>query len=534
MPANLTPEYRAAEAAFRKARDLAERLESLREMLRVIPKHKGTDHLQGDIKRRIKELSEELERPKKGGARGGPSLVVRPEGAAQIALIGPPNAGKSSLHARLTGSGAHAAAYPFTTQYPEPGMMPHEDIHFQLVDLPAVCPEHPIPWLASALQTADASLLVMALDDPACLEQVEALRTRAAREARGSEPRMGIARGVTGRRARTIRSRFGFPRSCWRTGRTVSPMRTPSCAPSSTSRGSPIRRLRFQRRRDRASVRSAPGSSPISGSHGSTRRCQAALPRGIGRSSCAAARQWRTSPGSCTRTSHPRSGTPAYGAGPDSTDSMSDETIGWPTAMWSSSTRDGRRLSEPVDVVDEDDRIVATVTRAEVRAAPGSLHRATYVLSTERRPGEILVHRRTDGKDVFPGAYDMFSGGVCAAGESYDDCARREVARGIRSRGRRPAIPLQASLPGRSWPSLGQPCTRPDGTARCAPRRARWPGTHGSPPPQLDRMLGERPFCPDSREIFERLRGARAPSRSAEHPVTAVAPRVYGSASRFT
>src|SRR5262247_624183 len=89
MPANLTPEYRAAEAAFRKARDPGERLESLREMLRVIPKHKGTDHLQGDIKRRIKELSEELERPKKGGARGGPLLVIRPEGAAQIALIGP-------------------------------------------------------------------------------------------------------------------------------------------------------------------------------------------------------------------------------------------------------------------------------------------------------------------------------------------------------------------------------------------------------------------------------------------------------------
>src|SRR2546422_4947670 len=61
MPANLTPEYRAAEAAFRKARDPRERLERLREMLRVIPKHKGTDHLQGDIKRRIKELSEELD-----------------------------------------------------------------------------------------------------------------------------------------------------------------------------------------------------------------------------------------------------------------------------------------------------------------------------------------------------------------------------------------------------------------------------------------------------------------------------------------
>jgi len=177
MPANLTPEYRAADAAFRKARDPAERLESLREMQRVIPKHKGTDHLQGDIKRRIKELSEELERPKKGGARGGPALVVRPEGAAQIALIGPPNTGKSSLHSRLTGSGAQVAAYPLTTRHPEPGMMPYEDIHFQLVDLPAVSPERPLPWLASALQTADASLLVMALDDPACLELVEAVRT---------------------------------------------------------------------------------------------------------------------------------------------------------------------------------------------------------------------------------------------------------------------------------------------------------------------------------------------------------------------
>jgi ribosome-interacting GTPase 1 len=175
MPANLTPEYKAAEAAFRKARDPRERLERLREMLRVIPKHKGTDHLQGDIKRRIKELSEELERPKKSGAHGGPPLVIQPEGAAQIALLGPPNTGKSSLHARLTGSGAQAAPYPFTTQYPEPGMMPYEDIHFQLVDLPAISPEHPVSWLASALQTADACLLVVDLGNPACVERIEAL-----------------------------------------------------------------------------------------------------------------------------------------------------------------------------------------------------------------------------------------------------------------------------------------------------------------------------------------------------------------------
>jgi uncharacterized protein len=174
MPANLSPEYKAAEAAFRKARDPRERLDGLREMLRTIPKHKGTDHLQADIKRRIKELSEELEAPRKGGpARGGPALVVRPEGAAQVALVGPPNSGKSSLHARLTGSGAAIAPYPFTTQHPEPGMMPHEDIHLQLVDLPAISPEHPVPWLAGALQTAEACMLVVDLAEPSCVEQVQ-------------------------------------------------------------------------------------------------------------------------------------------------------------------------------------------------------------------------------------------------------------------------------------------------------------------------------------------------------------------------
>src|SRR5215831_2567337 len=167
MPANLTPEYRAAEEAFRKARDPQERLERLREMLRTIPKHKGTDHLQGDIKRRIKEMSEELERPARGGARGGPRLSIPPEGARQLALIGPPNVGKSSLHAQLTGSGAHAAAYPFTTRYPEPGMMRYEDISFQLVDLPAVALEQAVSWLAAPL--------VVDLGEPRCVEQVAAV-----------------------------------------------------------------------------------------------------------------------------------------------------------------------------------------------------------------------------------------------------------------------------------------------------------------------------------------------------------------------
>jgi ribosome-interacting GTPase 1 len=175
MPANLSPEYKAAEAQFRKAREPREKLDCLREMLRTIPKHKGTERLQADIKGRIKDLSAELETGHRSGGHGGPSLVVRHEGAAQLALIGPPNAGKSLLHARLTGSEAHDAPYPFTTQFPLPGMLQYEDIHFQLVDLPAVSREHPLPWLATTLQSADAALIVVDLSDTACIDELDDL-----------------------------------------------------------------------------------------------------------------------------------------------------------------------------------------------------------------------------------------------------------------------------------------------------------------------------------------------------------------------
>ena len=177
MPANLSPEYKSAEAAFRSAREPKERLECLREMLRTIPKHKGTEHLQGDIKARIKQLTEELAGPKKGGTRGGPALVIRPEGAAQIAVLGPPNSGKSTLVAKLTGAHAEAGPYPFTTRFPQPAMLPYEDIHFQLVDLPPIARDHPVPWIVNALQPAGAALLVVDLSDPACIERTAEVRT---------------------------------------------------------------------------------------------------------------------------------------------------------------------------------------------------------------------------------------------------------------------------------------------------------------------------------------------------------------------
>jgi ribosome-interacting GTPase 1 len=172
MPANLTPAYKSAEQAYRRARDPQERLTLLREMLRVIPKHKGTDHLQADIKSRIKQLTEDLGSGRKTGARGGPPTVIRPEGAAQVALVGPPNSGKSALHARLTGSHVASEPYPFATQYPQPGMFPLDDIAIQLVDLPSIAPTHPIPWMGNALQQADGCLLVVDLESPGCVERV--------------------------------------------------------------------------------------------------------------------------------------------------------------------------------------------------------------------------------------------------------------------------------------------------------------------------------------------------------------------------
>jgi hypothetical protein len=175
MPANVTPAYKTAEAAFRKARDPEERLECLREMYRTIPKHKGTEHIRADIKTRMKELNETLAGPRRSGARSGPATVVRPEGAGQVALLGPPNSGKSALHSRLTGSHSPSEPYPFATQYPKPGMMPVEDIHLQLVDLPSLAPEHPIPWIGNALQPADCCLLITDLAHPGTIDRVSSL-----------------------------------------------------------------------------------------------------------------------------------------------------------------------------------------------------------------------------------------------------------------------------------------------------------------------------------------------------------------------
>jgi ribosome-interacting GTPase 1 len=195
MPANLSPEYRQAQEAFRRAREPQEKLDCLREMLRTIPRHKGTEHLQAELKTRIKELSDELLGPRKGAARGGPDLAVHREGAAVVALVGPPNAGKSSLHARLTGSHAVVGPYPCSTKHPQPGMLPFEDVQFQLVDLPPVAADYFEPWMTGTLHGADAVVLVVDLSDPGCVDQLAAV------ESRLNEKRITLVTGLDRRAA---------------------------------------------------------------------------------------------------------------------------------------------------------------------------------------------------------------------------------------------------------------------------------------------------------------------------------------------
>jgi hypothetical protein len=168
MPANLTPEYKRAEERFRTAKSPDEKLAALEEMLRVMPKHKGTDGLQADIKARIAKLRKQ---PASKAGRSTFSHMIPPEGAGQVALVGPPNTGKSSLVAALTHATPAIGDYPFTTREAMPGMMRFEDIAFQLVDLPPLSDQHIDPWVFDLVRAAD--LLWVVLDGRYPLEGMD-------------------------------------------------------------------------------------------------------------------------------------------------------------------------------------------------------------------------------------------------------------------------------------------------------------------------------------------------------------------------
>jgi len=160
MPANLTPEFKKARERFRSAKTPEEKLAALEEMLATIPKHKGTDKMQADIKRRIAKLRDAGGGGKKG-SRPGLDHIPR-EGAGQVVLVGPPNSGKSSLLAALSNAKPDIAAYPFSTLVPVPGMMMVEDVSVQVIDLPPLTAEYTEGWVYGLVRAAD--LVVVVLD----------------------------------------------------------------------------------------------------------------------------------------------------------------------------------------------------------------------------------------------------------------------------------------------------------------------------------------------------------------------------------
>jgi len=171
LPANLTPQYYNAEEAFKKAVSVEEKIAALEEMLAVIPKHKGTEKMQAELKKRLSKFRQEGLK-KTSVSRADPFSIER-QGAGQVALLGFPNTGKSSFLAAMTRAKPKIADYPFTTTLPLAGMMPFEDIFIQLVDTPPVTAEIIPTGLSGALRSADILLVLVDAASDDCLEQLE-------------------------------------------------------------------------------------------------------------------------------------------------------------------------------------------------------------------------------------------------------------------------------------------------------------------------------------------------------------------------
>lgn len=180
MPANLPPQYYELERSFRAERDPREKLRMAEELLRIMPKHKGTDKLQADMKAKISDLKKQISTGDKGhGAKHAVTHDhIEREGAGQVILIGPPNSGKSSLVDSLTHAAPEVGDYPYTTREPQAGMMPYETIQIQLIDTPPIAPDLYEPYMNNLIRAADLVVLVVDPFDPKLQSAVEHILER--------------------------------------------------------------------------------------------------------------------------------------------------------------------------------------------------------------------------------------------------------------------------------------------------------------------------------------------------------------------
>ncbi len=176
MAVNLPPQYHDAEARYKKAKTPEEKLAALREMWVILPKHKASEKVQAELKTKISELTDQIEHAKTAPKKAAPGTFKFPrQGAGQVVFLGPPNAGKSLLITKLTKATPAVAPYPFTTREPVPGMMDHEDVRVQLIDMPPITADAYEPFITDITRAADAALLFLDLaddDGPAATQAV--------------------------------------------------------------------------------------------------------------------------------------------------------------------------------------------------------------------------------------------------------------------------------------------------------------------------------------------------------------------------
>ena len=162
MPANLPPNYYAAEKRLREESDPKAKVKILKEMLALMPKHKGTEHLQGELKKKISKFSSLSQ--KRTATQQSVSLDNIPrEGVGQACLVGLPNSGKSSLLNHFTNAKSKVAKFPFSTFKPVLGMMQYEDINIELVDLPPISLEYDEQYIYNIIRLADLVIILLDL-----------------------------------------------------------------------------------------------------------------------------------------------------------------------------------------------------------------------------------------------------------------------------------------------------------------------------------------------------------------------------------